>query len=98
MESIDGECVSEFLSTSEVIDFEESVVQWGEAYPLIAKPIGEMAVSVAVELQSKRHPCRHSQVAETELGINEVEVIVEALGFLGAQKCLTGCLVVPGGV
>ena len=54
-----------------------------------------MVVSVTVELQSKRCPCRNSQVAKAELGINEIEVVMEAFAFPGAQVCLAGLLVMP---
>ena len=82
MESFNGKSVGEFLSASKVIDFKKRVVQRGEAYPLFLEAIGKVVVTVAIELQSKRRPGRHSQIAKAELGIDEVEVVVEALGLL----------------
>jgi len=98
VESLDGKCVGEFLSTSEVIDFEKRIVQWCKAYALIAETIREIVVTVAIELQSKRRPSRHSQIAKSELSIDEVEVIMEAFGLLATQSSFAGHLVVPGRV
>jgi hypothetical protein len=36
-------------------------------------------MSVATELQPERRPCRHAQIAQSHLLVDDVEVVVEAL-------------------
>jgi hypothetical protein len=52
-------------------------------------------VAVAIELQAKRTPSRDPQVAEAELLIDEVEVIVETASGLELEVGFAGALVVP---
>src|SRR6266498_2688212 len=52
-------------------------------------------MAVAVELQAEGRPRRDPQIAEAELRVEEVEVVVEALGVFGAEEGLARLLVVP---
>jgi len=52
-------------------------------------------VSVEVELQPEGAPGGYAQVAEAELGVDEIEVVMEALAAVADEVGLPGLLVVP---
>jgi hypothetical protein len=39
-------------------------------------------MSVAIELQEERAPSRHAQIDQAQLGVDEVEVIMQAFALL----------------
>ena len=39
-------------------------------------------MSVAIELQAERAPSRHAQIDQAQLGVDEVEVIMQAFALL----------------
>lgn len=46
---------------------------------------GQPVAAVAVELETEGRPGGHPEIAQAELGVEEVEVVVEALPVLVAQ-------------
>ena len=60
--------------------------------------LGAARVAVAVKLQAKRTPSRHPQIAEAQLGVDEVEVVVQTLATVRLEIGVTRGLVVPGPV
>jgi hypothetical protein len=54
------------------------------------------AVAVEVDLQAKRRPGRHPHVAQAELRVDEVEVVVQALAADRLEEGLAARLVMPG--
>jgi len=74
---------------------DEGVVEQGvRDLPLRQLP-GEHGVPVAVELEPERRPGGHSEVAEPQFPVDEVEVVMEALGLGGPEERLPAPLVVP---
>jgi hypothetical protein len=59
------------------------------------KALSTSVVAVEVELEAERSPCRHAQVAQAELLVDEVEVVVNALPVVGLEEVPSGLLVVP---
>lgn len=53
-------------------------------------------MAVEVELQPERSPRRNPQVAEAQVRVDEVEVVMEALGLSSLQVRAVRLLVVPG--
>src|SRR5262249_27504156 len=51
---------------------------------------------VAIELQAERTPGRDAQIDQAQLGVDEVEVIVQAFTGSRAQESAMGLLAVPG--
>src|SRR6185436_17999745 len=76
-------------------DVSESVVVQFECDLCLAQLRGQPVVTVEVEECSKRTPRRNGQEEETEHLVDEVEVVVQALSGVSAQKCVAGGLVVP---
>ena len=79
----------------EVRDVHEGVLQSGiaDARPVQLPRQGVMAVEV--ELQAEGRPRRDPQVAQAELRVEEVEVVVQALGLGGLEEGPARRLVVP---
>ena len=51
---------------------------------------------VAIELEAERTPCRHAQIDQAQLGVDEVEVVVQALAGIRPQEGAMRLFVVPG--
>src|SRR3990170_1033439 len=96
MEVVGGKGVSQGLGAGEVSDAAEGIVQLLEGDAGLLELAGQPVVAVAVELETERCPGGHPEIAQTELGVDEVEVIVKALAVLVAQCGLPAGLVVPG--
>src|SRR5262249_17264801 len=57
---------------------------------------GQPAMSVAIELQAERAPSRHAQIDQAQLGVDEVEVIMQAFAAVRPQEGAMRAFVVPG--
>jgi len=77
-------------------NLQEDVVSEGEADPSGGELAGQPAMSVAIELEAKRAPSRHAQIDQPQLGVDEVEVIMQALAAVRPQEGAMRALVVPG--
>ena len=95
MQHIGTEGVGERLRAWQVGHSQESIVFLDkiDAFPFERTRQG--AVAVPVELQAKRRPGRHPQIAQREFLVDEVKVMVQTLARLRAQKRLATGLVVP---
>src|SRR5882762_10779931 len=83
------------LSALPVIDTNEGIVGGGEADAFCCQSTRQPAVTVAVELQAERRPCRHPQIGQAKLGIDEIEIVVETLAAVRPHEGLVRLLVVP---
>ena len=90
--------IGERLRPPEVRNAHERVVGQAELYAGGRELSGEPRMAVAVELQPKRAPGGHPQVAKPQCLVDEVEVVVQALARTGLEAGLTGGLVMPGSV
>jgi hypothetical protein len=53
-------------------------------------------MSVKIELQPEGSPSRHPQIAQSQVFKDEVEIVMDALGFRAPEKGLARFLVMPG--
>jgi hypothetical protein len=95
---LDPDVVGEFLGLGEIADGKKGVVfqHVGDRTP--AQFEGKPGVAIEIELEPKRAPGGNPKVAEPELFVDEVEVIVEALAGIMFQEPLSRRFVVPGSV
>src|SRR5215813_5714992 len=93
-----GKCllIGQGLRPLPVVDAHKGVVGKREADPGSGELAGEPAVPVAIELQAERTPGRDAQIDQAQLGVDEVEVIMQALTGSRAQESAMGLLAVPG--
>ena len=87
--------VGDLLSAPPVGDFHESIVDQPEVDLAPAQQAGQPIVPVEVDLQTARQPCRYSHVAQPQLFVDEIEIVVQALAVVRQQVGLAGVLVVP---
>lgn len=92
----DVEAVSQRLHPIDVGHAQESVVFLGEVDAFALERDRQCAAAVAAELQAKRRPGGHAQVAQAELFAEEIELAVQALTQLRAKEGIAAGLVVPG--
>jgi len=96
MERFDPEAVGELLGLREILHLDKSILQKtiGESFP--AEVTGQERMSVKIELQTEGSPGRHPQIAQSQLFKDEVEIVMDALGFRAPEKGLARLLVMPG--
>jgi hypothetical protein len=96
MERFDLEAIGELLGLREILHLDEGILQKtiGKTFP--AEKAGQVMMSVKIELQPEGSPGRHPQVAQPKIFKDEVEVVVDALGFRATEKGLARLLVMPG--
>lgn len=87
--------VGNFLSAREVVNLNEGVIDELKVDPLPLQPGGQPVVAVHAELQAERGPGGHAQMAESELRVDEIEVVVQTPAAVGLQEGLAGGFVVP---
>jgi hypothetical protein len=89
------ECIGQGLCAVPIGDPDKGVVSHGKVDTGVGQLARQPAVAVAVELQPKRAPRRHSQIDQAELGIHKVEIIVEGTGAFGFVPLLTSHATTP---
>lgn len=89
--------VSDLLSALEVLDLHEGVVEPGVDDLFSLQAAGQPVMPVEINLQPEGTPSGDADIAQAQLFIDEVKVIMQALAVVGAQKGLARGLVVPGG-
>jgi hypothetical protein len=95
VQGLDRQAVGDALGLGEVADCSKGVVGQTMGNVALAQLCSQPEVAVAVELQSERTPCRHAQIAQPQLFVDEVEIVVEALAVAGTQERFPGALVMP---
>ena len=53
-------------------------------------------MAIAIELQTERAPGRHAQIDQAQLGVDEVEIIMQAFAGIRPQEGAMRVLVMPG--
>ena len=92
------ETVGKALGFQRIGERQEGVVGGVEADAGLRQLLCQPAVAVEVDLQAKRRPGRHPQVAQAELRVDEVEVVVQTPAGDRLEEILTARLVVPGAI
>ena len=96
VESPDIEVIGERLGAGEVGDIDEGVFQRGAGDAFFLKLGSQLIMPVEIELKAERCPGWHPQVAKPQFGVDEVEVVMQTLGFGGSKGGLATGLVMPG--
>ena len=96
MEEFHLEAIGELLGFREILHLDKGILQKtvGETLPL--EKAGQVMVPVKIELQPEGSPGRHPQIAQPQIFKNEVEIVVDALGFRASEKRLARLFVMPG--
>jgi hypothetical protein len=96
MQRFDLEAIGELLGLREILHLHKGIFQKtvGETFPV--EKAGQGMVAVKIELQPEGSPSRHPQIAQPQICENEVEIVVDTLGFRASEKRPARLLVMPG--
>ena len=90
--------VSDLLGAVEVLGLHQGVVEPGVNDLFSLQTAGQTVMSVEINLQPEGTPSGDADIAQSQLFIDEVKVIMQALAVVGAQRGLARNLVVPGAI
>lgn len=88
--------ISQPLRSFRVVDPNERVVQHGMTDPLLLEFSRQLVVPVEIKLQTQRRPRGNAQITQSEIGEDEVEVVMQALPGRRLEKGLVRSLIMPG--
>ena len=77
-----------------ILHLDEGVIYLGKGHPAFVQLAGKPVMAVAVELEPKGSPGRNPQIAKAEFLVDEVEVVVQALGVFVTKLRMAGLFVV----
>jgi len=90
------ELVGEGLRARPVVDTHKGIVGEGKADPGGSELASQPTMAIAIELQAKGTPGWYPQVDQAELGVDEVEVVMQAFAGIRPQEGAMRAFVVPG--
>ena len=96
MECFDLEVIGELLGPREILHLDETILQKTIGETLPVQKAGEVMVSVKIELQTEGCPGGYPQIAQPQIFKDEVEIVVDTLGFRASEKRPARLLVMPG--
>ena len=96
MEEFHLELIGELLSLREILHLDKGILQKTIRETLPLEKAGQIMVPVKIELQPEGSPCWHPQIAQPQICKNEVEIVVDTLGFRASEKRPARLLVMPG--
>ncbi len=94
--AFDIDVVGQFLRLVKIFDAHKTVVDHRRIDAFIEKLSSQFVMAVEIELEAKRRPCRHSEITQAKLGIDEIEVVMETFAAVVFEKCFVSFLVMPG--
>ncbi len=96
VQSLDLQSVGDLLRTRPIGEIHERLVDQLEVDLALAQDAGQPTVPVAVDLQTAPQPGRHPHVAQAQIFVDEIEVVVQALAVVGPQVGLAVFLLCHG--
>ena len=90
------EMVRQVLCPLKVGDPAKGVVQNSIFDLALAQLLGQIAVAVAINLEPERTPRRHPHLAQPQIRIDAIDVVVQALAIIRFQVRLVRLFVMPG--
>jgi len=96
VKSVHIESIGQLLSLGEVLDLDKNILHKRAGYLFLGEPGGQLVVSIEVELQPEGSPGRHSQITQPQLFQDEIEIVMNTLGFGASKRGLPCLLVMPG--
>ena len=78
METFDVYLIGQFLGLTKIVDLYEAIINQLKTTIFLIQLGRQLIMTVIVELQPEWSPCGHSQIAQSQLRRDEVEVIMQA--------------------
>jgi len=95
VEPFDIESIGQLLGLGKVLDLDKDILQETAGEVPLREPGGQLVVSVEVELQPEGSPGGHSQIAQPKVFQDEIEIVMDTLGFGAPKRGLPCLLVMP---
>lgn len=95
MEAFRVDPVRELLGSFNIRGLKEGVIMHTVSDSLLLQLMGKKVVAVHVEQQAERSPCGDTQIAESKLLVNEIEIIMKTFALAKFKKCLPCGLIMP---
>jgi len=96
VKSPDIQGVGQGLGAGEVGNVDEGIFQQGVRDSFFLKLDGQLVMPIEIELQAERCPSGYTQVAQSQLWVDEVEVVMQTFRLGGLEESLSSGLVMPG--
>jgi hypothetical protein len=96
MNAFGTDVISKLLGPIKIINVHEDIIEHLKVDLLLIESGCQQIMSIAVELQPERRPCRHSQITQSQLDMDKVEVIMQALARHGLERCCASLFIIPG--
>jgi hypothetical protein len=94
--AFDLEVIGQFLRFVKIFDVYKTIVEHGRLDTFVGHLNCQFVMTVEIKLEAKRCPCRHSQITQAKLGIDEIEVVMQTFAAVVLEKRFVGILVIPG--
>ncbi len=85
MQYVLTQTVSQLLGALHVVNAQEIVVSLYKVDSLALEELRQCTVTVAVKLETKRCSGRHAQIAQTQILVHEVVVVVQAFASIALR-------------
>ena len=94
--AFDVDVVSQFLRLIKVFHAHKTIVKHGRINAFIDQLSRQFVMAVEIELEAKRRPCRHSEITQAHLCVDEIEVIMQTFAAVVLEERFVGIFVMPG--
>jgi hypothetical protein len=96
MDAFDLQVVGQFLRPAEVFQGHKTGVHHGRVNAVPGQVCCQVVMAVEIDLKTKRRPGWNAKIAQSQLGVDEIEVIMQAFPVVKLEKGFVGVLVMPG--
>ena len=96
MEGARVECIGQLLCPNGIIDGDKGIVEHLKGNVGLEQLPCQPEMPVEVDLQPERRPSRYTHVAQTELLVDEVEIVVQAFPRRRLEEGAMRGLIMPG--
>jgi hypothetical protein len=88
--------VGQFLRPAEVVQSHKAVVQHRRRNAVPGQLGRQVVMAVEIDLKTKRRPGRNAKITQPQLGVDEIEVVMQAFAAVKLEKGFVRVLVMPG--
>lgn len=95
MEILRIDPVGKFLGSFYIGNLQKCVVVHTVINLFFVQLVGEQVMSVHIKLKAERRPCGNAQIAEPQLFVNEIKIVVEAFALVRLKESFPGHFIMP---
>jgi hypothetical protein len=88
--------IGQRLSLIPILEVDKGVVDHLETNLIFPELGRQFTVAVVIELKAEGRPGGHTQIAKSQIGIDEIKIVMQALALVRLEKSLMSLFVMPG--